>query len=414
MLLRVGSRSGGAAVRALLAPACAALPAAAMPASAAASSVAAVAPARAFAAAAKKGATDAVAASSSTGGRHGVVYDEFNLVPPIPKPSAEELAQSCLSEKQLRFARRPMPSSSQRLELLPSVYLGPKPISSHGSSDAGRYYSVDEELLKTIPPTIHRSMAGEYMGGGMYHMIRQPGLDIVQTLATVEAVGARNGGKLPYALNKRVFGLRGASGCGKSATLHYLAQYAREQSRSNPDRPWLLVATRGEEFTRETRGFIAPSLTKPGVFDQALYTMEFFANMLKTEGEALKRIKLKRGAKYDDVQWPEGAKGETLFDLVSLASTDREQAPRLLYDFTAELKRATEVPVLVLLDDYNIWDQPTEFIEPLTYDKMHARRLALVDAFSWFAQKPPVSTQQQAYSRRTKPGTQTIRMPQHP
>lgn len=78
-----------------------------------------------------------------------------------------------------------------------------------------------------------------------------------------------------------------------------------------------------------------------------------------------------------------------MFDLVTLASTDRAQAPRLLYDFTAELKRSTEVPVLVLVDALNVWDQVTDFVEPLTYKKMEARRLALVDAFSWFTQKPP-------------------------
>lgn len=220
-------------------------------------------------------------------------------------------------------------------------------------------------------------------------MIRSPGFEIVQALKKIE-----NGGDETKSVKQRVFGVRGESGCGKSAALHYACQFAREQTRMNPSKPWLLIGTRADEFTTETKGFIAPSPLKDGIYDQALYTMEFFKNMLKTESAALKKIKLKRWAVYDDkpIAWTDGVKGETLFDLVTLASTDREQAPRLLYEFVGELKHKTEIPVLVAIDNLNVWDQVCEFIEPYTYKKMDPRKLALVDAFNWFIERPPVSS----------------------
>jgi hypothetical protein len=92
-----------------------------------------------------------------------------------------------------------------------------------------------------------------------------------------------------------------------------------------------------------------------------------------------------------DVVWPEGKVGTTLYDLVELASTDRAQAPRLLYDFVAELRLDTEVPVCVIIHNLNIWDQVCDFIEPLTYHQMSPRKLALVDAFDYFTRKAPVS-----------------------
>jgi hypothetical protein len=352
-------------------------------------------PARHFASAAtpakkggKKGTAAAAASDSSTGALllSGPKYDEWNLIPNQPKPSWEELHQACLTEEQLRFAKRPMPSSEHRAELLPAIYLGAKPIAQHTKEDFGKYFTVGKETLDTMPREIHRTMAQEYMAAGPYHMIRNPGWEIVQAMKTIES-----GPEGLKKVDQRVFGIRGESGCGKSAALHYTIQYAREQSRANPSKPWLVVATRAEEFTTETKGFIQPSTVKEGVYDQALYTMEFFGNMLKTESGALKLIKLKRARKYEDLTWPEGNPGQTLFDLVTLASQSRELAPRLLYDFTAEIKRSTEIPVLVVLDNLNVFDQVCEFVEPLTYAKMDPRKLALVDAFSWFQNKPPVS-----------------------
>ncbi len=162
-----------------------------------------------------------------------------------------------------------------------------------------------------------------------------------------------------------------------------------------------MVATRGQEFSTEKRGFLAPSTVRPGVFDQALYTMDYFAAMLRTEEKALKLITLKRKDKLADVAWggsdatssasdPPVEAGTTLYDLVSLASRDRVQAPRLLYDFVAELRLSTEVPVAIMIDNLNIWDQVCEFVEPHTYKPMDPRKLALVDAFSYFTRAPPV------------------------
>jgi hypothetical protein len=334
----------------------------------------------------KKSAADAAAAAAAAESSKNTVSleEEYNSLPPIPKPSAAELDALCLTEEQLRFASRPMPDASERHQLLPAVYVAEgKRISDHGAEDVGKYYPLNQSILSQIPSAIHRTMSQEYMGGGNYHMIRQPGLDLVKDLKLLSA------GK-PVA--RRVFGLRGASGTGKSASLHYAAQYLREYSEANPDKPWLIIATRGQEFSSEKRGFLAPSTVKPGVYDQALYTMDYFGALARSEEKALKLITIKRKDKLADVNWPEGQVGTTLFDLVTLASIDRAQAPRLLYEFVAELRLPTEVPVAIMIDNLNIWDQVCEFIEPHTYNQMDPRKLALVDAFAYFTKSPPVSS----------------------
>ena len=391
-MLQTLARQQRAQLHKLLAPALAAQrhTATAMPVP---SVLSCAAPSRHFAAAApapkskgKKGAADAAAAAAAAERDSNTlsIEDEYNMIPPIPKPAAAELESLCLTEEQLRFAKRPMPDVAHRRALLPSIYVPEgKKISDHTEADVGKYYEVPESMQRSIPPQLQRSMAQEFMGGGGYQMVRQPGLQIVDGLKQIHA-----GNKL----SKRVFAVRGSSGTGKSASLHYAAQYIREQNAATPEKPWLLVATRGQEFSTEKRGFISPSTVRPGVYDQALYTMDYFGAMLKSESAALKLITLKRKDKLSDVAWPEGKVGTTLYDLVELASTDREQAPRLLYDFVAELRLSTEVPVCVVIDNLNVWDQVCEFIEPFTYNKLDPRKLALVDAFSYFQREAPVRT----------------------
>jgi hypothetical protein len=362
------------------------------------STAAAAAPA---APAAKKGgkkaeaAAAAAAAAAEEDKKGGGLEEEYNSLPSIPKPTSAELDALCLTEEQLRFSKRPMPDAATRRSMLPAVYMpAESPITSHTASDAGKYFHVREEIQRTIPTVLHRTMAQEYMGGGSYHMIRQPGLQIVQGLKQIFE------GK-QSAVARRVFGIRGASGTGKSASLHYAAQYVREHNLSNPDKPWLLIATRGQEFSTEKRGFIAPNPTKPGIYDQALYTMDWFAALAKSEESALSKISIKRKDKLADVQWPEGKVGTSLLDLALLASSDREQAPRLLYEFVAELRLPTEVPVLVIIDNVNVWDQVCEFVEPHTYMPLNPRKLALVDAFSYFENHAPVRQYKHAHTHPT-------------
>jgi hypothetical protein len=404
-MLQSVARQQRAQLRRLLAPALAAArPAQQQTAAAPAIAVAVAMPAcssaarmfstAAAAAPAKKGgkkaeaAAAAAAAAAEEDKKGGGLEEEYNSLPSIPKPTSAELDALCLTEEQLRFSKRPMPDAATRRSMLPAVYMpAESPISSHTAADAGKYFHVREEIQRTIPTVLHRTMAQEYMGGGSYHMIRQPGLQIVQGLKQIFE------GKQP-AVARRVFGVRGASGTGKSASLHYAAQYVREHNLSNPDKPWLLIATRGQEFSTEKRGFIAPNPTKPGIYDQALYTMDWFAALAKSEESALSKISIKRKDKLADVQWPEGKVGTSLLDLALLASSDREQAPRLLYEFVAELRLPTEVPVLVIIDNVNVWDQVCEFVEPHTYMPLNPRKLALVDAFSYFENHAPVRQKQ--------------------
>jgi len=330
---------------------------------------------------------------------------DFYRIPPIPKPSQAELDAAQLNEKQLRFAKRPMVPPEERAELLRKIYAQPDHgIEQHTKVDLGKYYPLDQSMIDLIPRQIHKPMAQEMMGGGKYMMIRPAGLEVVQSLKSIyqhsadpSAFAAAQASDRKLA--KRVLGIRGNSGCGKSATLHQAVQLARAQSLSNPSRPWLILATRGEEFTQEKRGFIKASAVKAGVYDQALYTMDYFSKIVVSEESALKLMPLQTGPSVDEeylpfLTWKNGsdnAEGRTMYDLAQLAATDREQAPRALYAFMQQLKVPTACPVLIAIDNLNVWDQVCEFIEPYTYEQMQPRKLALVDAFDYFTKRAPAT-----------------------
>ena len=63
------------------------------------------------------------------------------------------------------------------------------------------------------------------------------------------------------------------------------------------------------------------------------------------------------------LEYEEGAP-KTLYDMVRLAAHDITQAPAILYDFVAEVRQITEVPVLVAFDALNEWDNPSPFPDP--------------------------------------------------
>lgn len=394
---------------------------------AAASPAASAKPARQSKSAQVAAAAAAAAAAEKEQARKNATKDEALFTAELPeKPSKEELDALCLDEVQLRFARRPRATYAHRYELLPSVYVQPgKNILTHTHADVGKYYKLTEEQQKEVGSHLQRSVSEEMMATGGYMMVREPGYTLVQKLKTIYSntllsMEEREKIDRDNSLDrlKRIYGIRGSTGCGKSAALHYAVQYAREQNKQTPLHPWLIITTRGEEFTQEKRGRIVESSVRDGKYDQALYTADFFANMLKTESAALEKIKLKTdmsktidwspvteteiaqaeeeektyaGAQNrENIQYS-SIEGKTLLDLVTRGSIDIAQSPRILYAFTEELNVATEIPTLIAIDNLNVWDAVSDFVVPFTYNAMPARQLALVDAFAQFTKKPPVS-----------------------
>lgn len=191
----------------------------------------------------------------------------------------------------------------------------------HTEKDVGLLYELDGALLERVPNEVGKCMTLPFRRSGAYHMVRQPGLSIVQELKAIQKQSRAE--REANVTSKRVFAVRGPRGTGKSATLHYLAQYARQNG-------WLLLATNGHEFPCEKLGFIKQSPDKEGHYNQALYSSAWLDKMCRTNESELKQISLKGSYDYNwnipDVTF---AEKKTLYDFAMLAAKDPTQSVRL-------------------------------------------------------------------------------------
>jgi hypothetical protein len=71
--------------------------------------------------------------------------------------------------------------------------------------------------------------------------------------------------------------------------------------------------------------------------------------------------------------------------LLEQATLNTDIAGLIMYDFVEEIKLATEVKTLVLVDNFNVWDQDSQFRRPDNpFKKIKNRELSMVDAFMGF------------------------------
>ena len=277
-----------------------------------------------------------------------------------------------------------------------SVYIPTKEITKvndHKEEDVGKYYQISPETLEKLPITYVQSrvkntqpLVDEYERTLNYNMTREVPFNLVQSLKTKEGYG-------------KITGVVGRKGTGKTACLNYLAQYGLEEDL-------LLISTQGLEFTHELKGFLESNDDrKEGVeiFDQTAFTQDWFVRLLENNGDILKQITLKsdyndfdffweEGVVYDETyKKPEDTVQRTLYDLVDLGSRNISYSSDLLYKFVEEIYQIQEgeAKVLILVDDMNFWDHPSEFLHPYSVKPLPARQLSLVDALSKFTVKAP-------------------------
>jgi len=287
------------------------------------------------------------------------------------------------------------PSVEQRLNQdLKAVYIHPKEgsmVSSHEERHVGKYYQISKEMLEKLPITYmqsrtkeRQSLVDELERTLNYVMVRQVPWDLVQSMK-------QGTGKLTA--------LVGRKKCGKTTCMNYLAQYGTEQGH-------IVIATQGLEFSKETLGMLRSNDTRKSgveIFDQPRFTMDWFARLNALNRNSFEKVVLKGDYSMFDFDWSadqvyderhvKGAdtKTRTVADLVDLAIRNPADAPSLLYRFVEEMYSLTpnEPQVLVLIDDMNFWEHPSEFVHPRTVKPIPSRQLALVDALSKFALKAP-------------------------
>ena len=262
------------------------------------------------------------------------------------------------------------PTWPERLSSLPQLYTSTA-IAAHSVVDVHKYFPLSEEQQQRIPSQLLAPVADELRLTGGYLQVHAAYIPLIERLARVF-----EGSKGRAALMKP-FGVHGSGGVGKSALLAYLSLWAME-------RGWLVVAVRADEFSMDKLGWIQPSSDRPGIFEQPLYTQYWLNQLALSQSQLLSRIALKG-------QYPFAANCHTLLDLIHIARDDATLATSVLYAVVAEVRTAHEVPVLVVMDNVNVWDGASQFVDPLsrTATPLPARRLALVDALSSLPARRP-------------------------
>lgn len=305
-------------------------------------------------------------AAKKSGKAEAAVLEEATL------PSFEGLFSKQKSTDSSPAAMTPI---AERVEKLPGVYTAQALVSEHSAEDVGKFYQVQRgDAMPGFPVALDKAMEAEFHGSRDYMMIREPAFGFVQQMKKLES------GDDKSIAGKR-FGISGRKGCGKSAAVHYIAQFAAQRPN------WLVLGTAGDEFPKDLLGLIQVNPHRTQVFDQPPLTQQWIGDIVKGQKEALSQIKLKRKYKY-------ALAGDTLYDLAVFASNPENVADvsTTLYDFIEEARMATEVPVLVAIDSINAWDGVSDFPDPDNlFRRLPAARLALVDAMATFMLAPPVN-----------------------
>ena len=264
------------------------------------------------------------------------------------------------------------PSWSERVSTLPQLYTSTE-LAAHSAVDVNKYFLLSEAQQRLLPSQLLPPMEEELRLTGGYMQVHDAYIPLIQRLARV------HDGRSGRAALLKPIGVHGSHGVGKSALLAYLSLWAKE-------RGWLVVAVRADEFSMEKMGSLQASSERPAIFEQPLYSQHWLSQLAAEQPEPLSRIAVK-----GHYAFAAAAQCRSLLDMLHIARDDASLATSVLYAAVSELRRAREMPVLVVLDNVNVWDGASQFVDPdsRTARPLPARRLALVDALSTFQHVAP-------------------------
>ncbi|CAI5742808.1 unnamed protein product [Hyaloperonospora brassicae] len=234
------------------------------------------------------------------------------------------------------------------------------PIAQATEADRLKFFAfAKEQLDELFPEGVGRRMEYTFdLVGHRHIMLRDTTLQIISTMKDWEttakdsdAVGA--------------FLIDGERGAGKSFALHQIVQFARESK-------WVVLYIPNPRSWCHEAPYVMQSPYQEGKFDIDVYGVDLLQKFLHCHGEQLRSIPLR--GKYADRYYstdkhkakPKGTAdladtSLTLRDVVVCGIRDEELACQAVCDLKHELAQTEEFPVLIAIDDYNTWFQPTVF-----------------------------------------------------
>jgi len=263
----------------------------------------------------------------------------------------------------------------------------------HTEEDVGKFFQYDGSTSAFSGVFYHTGFCGSDKMSKKLRtnatMVRRPGLQLRDQLLQLEQTGglAAHPG----------FVLSGDQGVGKSCILNYAIATCQEAGWLVVNIPWAADWTLGidardprwpNEAYRVADDEIfkqrPPELHESTLYDNPEASTHLLISTYLSQRPKLERIAIKcpeRRAVYME-HARDKESGPTLADVLALVSTDTYDAfsdfpipLRPIHDFLAELKTATELPVLLVIDSWNTWDFCCSSLAWQERNPLHAQQM---------------------------------------
>ncbi|CAM9532338.1 unnamed protein product [Chrysoparadoxa australica] len=151
---------------------------------------------------------------------------------------------------------------------------------------------------------------------------------------------------------QRAFVIKGGRGLGKSCALAHAVHYARSNG-------WVVFYIPRAWRLMHKGLYVQPTPGKEGMYDCPVNALSMLTSFKEAHSEQAAQILVKDP---ETIERRGGSAGSmTVLDVIEQGMGDETLAPLALTDLKKELDTCTEFPVLIAIDEYNSWFQPTSF-----------------------------------------------------
>jgi hypothetical protein len=252
----------------------------------------------------------------------------------------------------------------------------------------GAYFHITQEGVKTsfpegLPSSLETAFAHFADGGFLMH--RSPARALIEAMKRAGSAAEDAGSSLP--LGQRAFYLVGKRGTGKSASLLHAVHWAREND-------WIVIYVPHARKLLHTGVYCRPSTHYPGMFDMPVNAQALMVPLVERHREQLAAMKV---SNEEIRKRHNGTSDMTLLDLVLPGMpVDRSKdedafeaaeavADSCYADLVSELMSTKDVNVMLAIDEYNEWFQPSEWFWGEQLERLQPEKFSILKPLLAFA-----------------------------
>ncbi|KAG5524607.1 hypothetical protein RHGRI_031321 [Rhododendron griersonianum] len=304
--------------------------------------------------------------------------------------SAVSAAADEFDDEDVRARRLAEDESDRSLDVGPNgrpLFTSTPSLSQLSRTDACTYMKFSmEELNAVLPEGLPLGMVKEFEESKQTALlVRRSFLDLRDNFRRIVDPPLQSFDAKDSKVRKQIV-LDGPVSCGKSIALAMLVHWARDEG-------WLVVyVPNGREWTH---GGVFYKNQQTGFWDTPMCAGLLLFDFLKYNESRLQQLPCKMSdpiplGEGAGVGWMKGVdsmampEGSTLYDLIQTGVTHTHAAVGVLVRLRKELSLVKDIPVLLVIDQYNNWFTFSGYEEPVTVRScrpVHAKELAMVNAF---------------------------------